>query len=185
MNPPPIGEALTVGWNTFKENMVPILVAMLCAMVLGIIPIVGGFFAVPGMCLVALKALRGQTPEPRDGFVGFTKPVDNLVIGLFQLLGIIACCIGVYVTQAIFVPGSFLIVDKDMTWQDAKDRCMEQIKPNWVSWTIFFFVVGLVGGLGSILCGIGIFFTLPIAMIAIAYAYEQTLGGGGRGAQQA
>ncbi len=176
MNPPPIGEALTVGWEKFKENMVPTIVAMLCAMLLGLIPVVGGFLALPGICLVSLKVLRGQLPEPRDGFVGFTQPMDNIVLGLFQILGLIACCIGVYVTQAIFVPGTFLIVDKSMTWSDAKDRCMEQIKPNWVAWTIFFFVVGLVGGLGSILCGIGILFTLPIATIALAYAYEQTLG---------
>lgn len=175
MNPPPIGEALSVGWNTFKENMVPILIGILCAALLGMIPVVGQFLAFPGMMFVSLKALRGQPVEPRDGFVAFTMPVDNIVMGLLQILGIIACCIGVYVTQAIFLPGTFLIVDKGVTWQDAKDRCMAQVKPNWLNWTIFFFVVGLVGGLGAVLCGIGVFFTLPIATIAFAYAYEQTL----------
>ena len=176
MNPPNIGEALSVGWEKFRENMMPIVIATLCAMLLSLIPIVGGFLALPGMLYVSLKALRGQAPEPKDGFVGMQAAVDNIVMGLLQALGLIACCVGVYVTQAIFIPGTFLIVDKGMNWTDAKDRCLEQIKPNWLSWLLFTFVLGLVGGLGAILCGVGVFFTLPIATIGFAYAYEQTLG---------
>jgi hypothetical protein len=180
MNPPSIGDALNVGWTTFQKNMMPILIAVVCAALLGIIPVIGGFLAFAGMMNVSLKALRGQTPEPADGFIGFQALVDHIVMGLLQILGLIACCIGVYVTQGIFFQGTLLIIDKGMTWSDAKDRCLDQIKPNWVAWTIFCLVVGIVGGLGAILCGIGIFFTLPIATIALAYAYEQTLGAGAR-----
>lgn len=176
MNPPPIGEALTVGWQRFQQNMLPVIIGILCAMLVGLIPIIGGFLTLPGIFLVSLKALRGQAPEPSDGFVGFQQFVDNIVMGLLQALGLIACCIGVYVTQAIFFQGTFLIVDKNMAWSDAKDRCLEQIKPNWPAWTLFVIVVGLVGSLGTLLCGIGVLFTAPIATIAFAYAYEQTLG---------
>lgn len=176
MNPPPIGEALSAGWNAFKENMGPVLIGMLCALLLGLIPFVGGFLAFPGMMLVSLKAVRGQAPEPADGFVGFSALVDNLVMGLLQVLGIVACCIGVYATQGIFYQGTLLIVDKGMTWSDAKDKCLAEIKPNWPAWTLFVFVVGLVGSLGVILCVIGVLLTLPIATCAFAYAYEQTLG---------
>lgn len=178
MNPPPIGEALSVGWNTFKENMVPILIGFLCACVLSLIPLVGGGLAFAGMMQVSLKALRGQTPEASDGFVAFQAAVDNIVMGLLQICGLILCCVGVYVTQGIFFPGTLLIIDKGMTWQQAKDVCLEQIKPNWLSWTLFTLAVGIVGSLGSILCVVGVFVTAPIALIAMAYAYERTLGGG-------
>jgi hypothetical protein len=178
MNPPGIGDALTVGWEKFKENPVPILVAMFCAWILGLIPIVGGFLAVPGMMLVGLKAVRGEVPEPKDGFVGLQAAVDNIVMGLLQVLGLIACCIGIYVTQGIFLPGTGLIVDKGMSWSDAKDRCMEQIKPQWVSWTLFVFVMGLVAGLGALACIVGVLVTAPVAVIGLAYAYDQTLGRG-------
>ena len=176
MNPPPIGEALEVGWNTFKENFAPILIGVLCACLLSLIPLVGGGLAFAGMMQVCLKALRGQTPEASDGFVAFQAAVDNIVMGLLQISGILLCCIGVYVTQGIFFPGTLLIVDKGMTWQQAMDVCMQQLKPNWVSWTLFTLAVGIVGSLGTLLCIVGVFVTAPVALIAMAYAYEKTLG---------
>jgi hypothetical protein len=176
MNPPPIGEGLSVGWNTLKENVSTLAIPFLCAMILNFIPIVGGFFAIPGMLLVSLKVLRGQTPEPADGFVGFQAFMDNLVMGLLQLSGAILCCIGAIITHALFIPGSCLIVDKGLSWSDAKDRCMEEIKPNLMAWIVYTLVLGLVGGSGAILCGVGVFVTLPIAVIGWAYAYEKTLG---------
>lgn len=172
MNPPPIGEALTVGWNTYKQRMVPVLIGVLCASVVGIIPGIG--FA--GMMNVSLKALRGKDPTPADAFVGFSAAVDQIMMGLLQLVGAIACCLGIYVTQGLFFQGSVLITEKGMNWSDAKDRCLVTFKDTWVAWTVFVLVVGLVGSLGAIACGIGVFFTLPIATCALAYAYEQTLG---------
>ncbi len=175
MNPPPIGQALSAGWNAYKANMVPILVGTLCASLLSLIPFVGQLLAMPGFLLVALKGVRGQLPEPADGFIGFQALVDNLVIGLLQIAGLLLCCVGAWVTQGIFVPGGFLIVDRQQTWQQAKDRCMAEIAPNWLAWTLFTLVTGLVGASGVLLCGIGVFFTLPVATCAWAYAYEQTL----------
>jgi len=178
VSPPPIGESLTAGWNAFKPHMGAALVAYLCAWIVGLIPIVGGFLALAGFFNVSLKLVRGQKPEPSDGFVAFNRgAVDHIIMGLLQFVGIILCCIGIYITQGLFFPGTFLIVDKGMTWGQAKDQCMARIKPNLFGWVIFFFVVGLVGALGSLLCIVGILFTLPIAMCAMAYAYEKTLGG--------
>lgn len=176
VSPPPIGEALSVGWKTFQQNPVPILLGMLCAMVIGLIPILGGGLAFAGMMRVSLRALRGEVPEPADGFAGLSNnAVDHIVMGLLQIVGILACCVGVYVSQGIFFPGTLLILDRDMTWEQAKDVCFKQVKPNWVSWTLFVLVVGLAGASGMILCVVGVFFTAPIAMIAMAYAYEKTL----------
>ena len=176
ISPPGIGEALGAGWNAFKPHMGPALLAYLCAYVVALIPVVGGFWATAGFFNVSLKLVRGQKPNPGDGFVAFEKGlVDHLVMGLLQILGLIACCIGVYVTQALFFPGTFLILDKGMTWQQAKDQCMARVKPALLSWFIFFFVVGIVGGLGVIVCFVGILFTLPIAFCAMAYAYDKTL----------
>jgi hypothetical protein len=177
VSPPPVGEALSVGWTTFQANMAPIAIGCLCAMLPGLIPIVGGGVAFAGMMQVARKALRGQAPQPSDGFVGLSENViDHVVMGLLQILGIIACCVGVYVTQAIFYPGTLLILERGMTWDQAKDVCLQQVKPNALQWTVFVLVVGLVGASGSLLCVVGVFFTAPIAMIALAYAYEKAFG---------
>ena len=178
MNPPPIGEALSVGWTTFKENMGPIAIGMLCAMLLSLVPLVGGGLAFAGFMQVSLKALRRQPIEPKDGFVGLEAPLDHIIMGLLQIVGMLACCVGVYVTQALFFPGSLLMIDRQMTWQQAKDECMARIAPNWVAWTLFVVVVSLVASSGALLCGVGLLLTMPIGLIAMAYAYETTMGKG-------
>jgi len=177
LNPPPIGDALAIGWKTFQQNPAPILLGMLCAMVIGLIPLLGAGLAFAGMMKVSLKALRGQSPEPADGFAGLSEnAIDHVVMGLLQLVGMIACCVGVYVSQGIFFPGTLLILERDMTWEQAKDVCLRDVKPNWVAWTIFTLAVGLVGASGLLLCFVGVLLTAPIAMIAMAYAYEKAFG---------
>ena len=175
MNPPPIGEALEAAWATFKKDYDSILIGTLCAMLLGLIPLVGGGLAMAGLMQVSLKALRGQRPEPADGFVGLQAPVDHIVMGLLQIVGLLACCVGVYVSHGVFFPGSALIVDKKMSWEQAKDLCVARIWPNWAAWTLFTFVVSLVGASGAILCGIGVLVTAPLASLAMAYAYERAV----------
>jgi uncharacterized membrane protein len=59
-----------------------------------------------------------------------------------------------------------------MSWEQAKDECLARVKPNWLEWTLFTLVVGLVGASGAILCVVGVFVTAPVAMLAMAYAYE-------------
>ena len=177
VSPPPIGEALRVGWEAYRRDMGPIAIAMVCGMVPGLIPVLGGGLAMAGMLNVGRKALRGESPVPADGFVGLSdRAVDHVVMGLLQIVGFVACCVGVYVTQAVFYPGTLLILDRGIGWEQAKDECLARVKPNWGSWTLFTLVVGLAGGSGAILCGIGVILTAPIAMIALAYGYEKAFG---------
>ncbi len=173
--PPPIGEALTVAIDVFKRDWAALVVACLCAMLLGLIPLVGGGLAFAGLMHVSLKALRGQTPEPADGFVGLSAPLDHIVMGLLQVSGILACCLGVYVTQAIFFPGTFFILEEKMDWRTAMDASLARVKPNWAAWLVYSFVMGLVGAAGSLVCGIGVLATLPVAALGLAYAYEKAL----------
>jgi hypothetical protein len=175
LNPPPIGEALEAAWTAYKKDYAPILLGTLCAMLLGLIPLVGGGLALAGLMRVSLKALRGQTPEPADGFIGLQAPVDYIVMGLLQIAGLLACCVGVYVSQGVFFAGTALVVDKGMNWTQAKDVCVAHIWPNWAAWTLFTFVASLVGASGAILCGVGVVATLPLAGLALAYAYERSV----------
>lgn len=177
VNPPPIGEALGVGWTTFQKYPGPILLGTLCAIVVGLIPLAGVGLAFAGIMKVSLKALRGQAPEPADGFAGLSdNAIDHIVMGLLQLSGMLACCVGVYVTQGIFQPGTVLILERGMTWEQAMNACLEQARPNWVAWTLFTLVVGLAGASGMLLCFAGVLVTAPVAMIAMAYAYDRSFG---------
>jgi hypothetical protein len=174
--PPPIGEALSAGWDAYKQNFGPVFISTFCAMLLGGIPAIGHFLAVPGMYNVALKAVRGQKPEPNDGFVGFKKFGDHVVMGLLQICGIILCIFGVIITQNLFLPGTFYMLDQGLSWEKAKDKCMAEIKPVLFQWIIFHLVINLIAiGAGMLLCIVGIYFTMPIATCAMAYAYEKSL----------
>ena len=174
--PPSIGEALGKGFEIYKANFGPVFVGTLCAMVCGMIPVIGPFLVIPGMCYVALKAVRGQKISAEDGFIAFKALGDHIVIGLLSMCGIILCFVGIFITQPLFRPGFFYILDKKMSWSKAKDKCMSDVKPHLFSWFWFEFITGLVPALaGMLLCGVGIFLTLPIATCAMAYAYEKSL----------
>jgi len=175
VNPPPLGEALDAAWTVFKKDYAAILVGTLCALLLGLIPFVGGGLAMAGLIRVSLKALRGQTPEPEDGFIGLKAPVDHIVMGLLQIAGLLACCVGVYVSQGVFFPGTALILEKGMDWNRAKDVCIARIWPNWGPWTLYALVAGLVGASGAIVCGIGAIATIPLAGLMLAYAHERVI----------
>ena len=175
MNPPPIGEALEAAGAVLKKDYAAILIATLCALLLGLVPLVGGGLAMAGLMHVSLKALRGQSPEPADGFIGLQAPVDHIVMGLLQIVGILACCIGVYVSQAVFFAGTALVIEKGMDWNRAKDVCVARIWPNWAPWTLYTLVAGLVGASGAIVCGIGVIATIPLAGLMLAYAYDRAV----------
>jgi len=175
VNPPPIGEALEAAWAVLKKDYAAILIATLCALLLGLVPLVGGGLAMAGLMHVSLKALRGQSPEPGDGFVGLQAPVDHIVMGLLQIVGILACCLGVYVSQAVFFAGTALVIEKGMDWNRAKDVCVARIGPNWAPWTLYTLVAGLVGASGAIVCGIGAIATIPLAGLMLAYAYDRAV----------
>jgi len=175
VNPPPIGEALSAGWKTFQQYPVPIVLGTLCAVVVGIIPFIGAGLAFAGVMKVSLKALRGQAPDPVDGFAGLSdNAIDHIVMGLLQISGLLACCVGVYATQGVFYPGTILILERGATWEQAMNTCLEQVKPNWVAWTLFTLVVGVIGASGMLLCFAGVLVTAPVAMLAMAYAYERS-----------
>src|SRR5207248_2539909 len=107
-------------------------------------------------------------------FIAFKSPLDHILIGLLHQIGILLCCVGIFITGPLFFAGHYLIVDTNMTWREAMGKCMEVIRPQLGSWILFTIVIGLVAALGILLCIVGIFFTGPIAACAMAYAYDQT-----------
>ena len=178
--PPGIVEALSAGWNAYKANFGPVLIGTLCSIVCTFVPIIGGYLAAAGIHNVSLKAVRGIKPEPADGFIGFKKIVDYIVIGLLQGCGVLLCIVGLIVTMPLFMMGGFLIFDRDVTWSVAKDICMEHVKPNLIKWILFHFLLWIAAMLltfvGLLMCIVGVFFVMPIINCTLAYAYDYAFG---------
>jgi uncharacterized membrane protein len=200
VEPPNIGDAFKAGWATFKANAQILVgafaiffgISFVLSVALQLMAGQLGFFLMfilstasffptllllPGMYLIALKSVRGRKAEIGDLFIMFKdRFVHHLGMLLMQSCGAFVCCIGAWVTQALFVPGSFLVLDKRMEWDKALETCLEQVKPKIMKWLVFNIVVSLAAGAGFMVCLVGGFVTVPVAMCVWAHAYERAFG---------
>ena len=191
-----VGTTFNRGLEIYKKNFVPLLLATLLALVVGGISC--GICTAPLLCGVyamILAAMRdgNATLKAGDVFKGFQKFVPAfvscLVLGviynivcavlmIIPILGWIAVIIlGLAAFPAIVAWSQLLVTDQDATVGEAIMVPIKLLRDKRF-WSIVLvaFVASLVGGLGAIACGIGLFVTLPFAFCMIAAAYEEASG---------
>ena len=188
-----VGTTFNRGLEIYKKNFVPLLLATLLAFVIGgvscgicLAPLLCGVFA------MILAAMRNNDAVLKTGdvFKGFQKflPafVACLVIGainsilysilvVIPILGWIALIVVCYaVTPAVFAWSQLLITDQNASIGDAILVPLKLVgdKRFW-SVILVSFVAGLLGSVGAVACGIGVFVTIPFAYCMIAAAYEE------------
>ena len=199
VEPPPIGEALQAGWNDFTANSKVLVsgfaiflgsvlfLALVFQFLAGafswitVLLSIGSIFPplllVPGLYKMALKAVRGQKPEVSDLLLLFKdRPVHHIGLLLLQTCGALLCVIGAIATQAMFIPGSFMVFDRKLDWDGAMGMCVEQIKPKFPKWILFHLVMAVVAFLGVFGLIVGTLITGPVALCAWAFAYEKAFG---------
>ena len=76
----------------------------------------------------------------------------ELLVGASTIPGeyILPALIGRFKEKFPDIAITLLILERNLTWEEAKDVCLKQVKPNWVPWTLFVLVVGLAGASGMI-----------------------------------
>ena len=191
-----VGTTFNRGLEIYKKNFVPLLLATLLALVVGGLSC--GICTAPLLCGVyamVLTAMRdgNATLKAGDVFKGFQKFVPAfvscLVLGviynvacmilmIIPILGWIAVIIlGLAAFPAIVAWSQLLVTDQDATVGEAIMVPIKLLRDKRF-WSIVLvaFVASLVGGLGAIACGIGLFATLPFAFCMIAAAYEEAYG---------
>ncbi len=189
-----MGSWIEQGFDLYKKHIGVLLVPSLLAVVLSIVSI--GILAGPmmvGMILIVFKLMSNAEakPQPGDVFQGFNYFVHAflfvLVWGLIGYVGqailflvpvlglllapIFAICLG---TAVMF--GLFLIADRKAEFWPASMTSLDKVKANFVPFLLFNFVASVIGGIGAILCGIGVFLTLPIYICIVAVAYRDVFG---------
>lgn len=95
-----------------------------------------------------------------------------LLIGAGVLVGTILCYIPGIVFGFVSSYAMYFVVDKNLAPVDAIKASFELVKNNLGTTIIWYIVSSIVGGIGAILCGIGLIVTLPIALIGTAYTYK-------------
>ena len=191
-----VGTTFNRGLEIYKKNFVPLLLATLLAFVVGGLSC--GICMAPLLCGVyamVLAAMRdgNATLKAGDVFKGFQKFVPAFVsclvlgviynvvctvLAIIPVLGWIAVIIlGFAAFPAIVAWSQLLVADQDASVGEAIMVPIKLLRDKRF-WSIVLvaFVASLVGSLGAIACGIGLFATLPFAFCMIAAAYEEAYG---------
>lgn len=190
-------EAIGFGWETAKANIgffvLFLLVIWLAQAVFNVpsgyywgkyyvwSPIfsllswVVGVFVGLAVIRVTLRFNRGETAELEDLWMGYPKFLEFLVgsilYGLLVFAGILLLIIpGIYWAVRYQFYG-YCIVDRDVGPVEAMKMSGRITRGSW--WNLFWLGIlqALVVLLGALACLVGLFWAMPTAMVAHAYAY--------------
>lgn len=177
------GEWISEAWALVKEDLwMHILIVLVFSLGSSI---TGGIIQGPlmaGYMWIIFRKLsdKGYVPAVGDIGKGFEVFVPallaSIVGGLIASLGLIACVVGVFVTQAMVMFAIPLVMDRKMDFWPAIQMSMDKVKENYVGWGVFVLALCGVQLLGAIACGIGVFVTTPIVIVAVALAYRDNFG---------
>jgi len=177
------GPWLAEAWEIFKQDWLMHVVVML---ILGVANSgSGGILYGPLLCgyyYMIFKKLQDPTGSIELGDIakGFDVFVHALVawllISVFAGVGSIACFVGSIVVTALLIFVFPLIMDRRMDFWPAFEASFEKTKNNWLGWSVFVLVLGVVYMAGIIACFVGILVTGPLTLIATALAYRDNFG---------
>lgn len=158
------GDYIKGGWELVKPNLVSSIVAMICMC----IPIVG--FQV---MINYLKGIKEAKASGKAIEIGSLFAFDNFVNNLVAILiaSVFAMCCGIPFALVYFVV-PILADHPGVGFMDAVKGALAFGKQNFVASLLLMIVLGVVGALGEIACGVGVLITYPVAMAAMWLAYE-------------
>ena len=163
--------------SSFQHNSNPDSDSITFAIVLYGLMLLAGLitaFLYPGMVLTALKQMRGKNISSTDIFSGMSYGLGYIAVSFLAGFGILACCLGIYVTNGMLFLALPLMVDKDYSTSQAISSSWETTKQNYWLYILFCFVVTMLGSVGASACYIGLIITIPFMAIGQAVAYERT-----------
>lgn len=183
MATPDIGTCLSAGFNGLKKDPVTHIVTSL------LIGIVGGVTAglLTGPMLVGYMRMikhedEGTKAEIADVFKGFDDFVPALLAVLVSSIivgiGFMLCFIPGLLIMALVPTAAYLVAVGEKDGINAIKRAFDAIKANLLSSVFCALVLGIVGSIGGLLCGIGMILTLPIAFIGMYHMAKQLTDGG-------
>src|SRR6266571_1825278 len=182
-----IRSCLRRGWGLVRSDFWPIVgvTALMLLLVQAAsstaVGIVAGGPLMGGLWLYLLKRARGEPAGIETAFSGFRIGfVDLFLAGfitfLLTLLGFFCLILpGIYLAVA-WMFTSILVIDKRLDFWSAMELSRRMVTKHWFKVFGFFLVLLVMNLAGLLVCGIGVFFTAPIALAATVFAYEDIFG---------
>jgi uncharacterized membrane protein len=130
-----------------------------------------------GLMNMGLKQSKGQPIAISDAFAfgGRLGSVVGLVI-LIQvcyLLGLLACCVGIFVAIGLTMFAVPLFLDRRFSPVAAITESYEMLKQQWIMATLAMFVFNFIGTIGIYACGVGILVSQPILVMCVVLNYRR------------
>ncbi len=183
MAAPDIGSCVSAGFNGLKKDPVTHIVTSL------LIGVVGGATAglltgpmVVGYMRMIKREDEGNKVEIADVFKGFDDFVPALLAVLLSSIivgiGFMLCFIPGLLIMALVPTAAYLVAVGEKDGINAIKRAFEAVKANLLSAFFCALVLGIVGSIGGLLCGIGMILTLPIGFIGSYHMAKQLTDGG-------
>lgn len=173
-----IGSGMTMSMSRNPDTaLMATLIQMGISLPFTLIGVALGTIICGSIVLMALKAVRGGTPEIGDIALGFTtNPVGLLIagflVGLGTTLGTYMCLIpGLLLGGLWFITTPYML-DRGLGPIEAMGASWNTMKDNLVMAAVIFLLSGIAAALGICACGIGILVTMPLLYVTQAIIYE-------------
>lgn len=190
-----IGACLGRAWAVLKDDFWGVFGAMLVLMVIngalslvGMIPFLGILLVVllgPPLGLGAVTwfvaRARGGRPGVDVLFSGFSRFGESLALYLVSailiLVGFLFCFLpGLYLAFA-WAAAAPLLSDRRGGFWECLEMSRQALTAHFGWLLLFWLVTALVAVSGVLLCGVGLFVTLPLSYLAYAVAYVRLFDG--------
>ena len=183
-----VGVCLSGAWNLFRKNALTHVVSSL------LVAVVGGMSAgllvgpmVVGYLRMIDKEHHGEPTQIGDVFRGFDDFVPAFVAGLISSLvvslGFMLCFIPGLLVMALPPVALYRVAQGERDGVAAFNQAWRIVTKNLGAAFWCAFVLSIVGGLGVLLCWVGVLVTAPLAMIGSYYMARQLVGDGPAGVQ--
>ncbi len=186
MASPDIGTCVSAGFAGLKKDPLTHIVATLLVGIVGGVTagLLSGPMFVGYMRMIKLEDEGGKA-EIADVFKGFDDFVPALLAVLLSSIivsiGFMLCILPGLLIMALLPTAAYLVAVGEKDGVNAIKRAFAAVKANLLGSCICSLILGFIGSLGAILCGVGIIITMPIALIGMYHMAKQLTDGGSTG----
>ena len=149
--------------------------ALISSVLLGLIQFVVSVIVSAGIIKGALDITQGRPLELGTMFKGFNLVqliIASILTSLLTFVGLIACLVGALVVAFFLSFTTYFIVDDGQSAIDAMKASFQFTKANAGDLLLLFLAIIGANILGACLCGVGLLITVPVTILAQAYAYR-------------
>jgi uncharacterized membrane protein len=128
-----------------------------------------------GVWRAGLAVTRGQAPSPSmlvetENIVPYI--LTSIVVGIGFFIGLIFCVIPALLWLIFTAYAPLIALDKGTSPIDAIKGSINSVKENFGEVFLILLVAFLIQLAGLCFCGIGIFVSAPVSLVAIVYSYR-------------